>query len=125
VAIDVTFAKGPGASDWRAAPLGKGVTLGLGPNVHPGVYKAFKELAEKLDIPAQVDPMPGHSGTDAFAIQVAAEGVPSMVLSVPLRYMHTPVELVSMKDVTRAGHLLAEFIANLAPDFVEKLTWED
>ena len=59
--------------------------------------------------------MPRHSGTDAFAMQVVAEGIPSMVIGIPLRYMHTPVELVSLKDINRAGRLLAEFIARLEP----------
>ncbi|HEX9013329.1 MAG TPA: hypothetical protein VF813_07425, partial [Anaerolineaceae bacterium] len=49
VALDVTFAKGPGSSDWRAHPLGKGIPLGWGPNVHPGLYRAFKDLAEELE----------------------------------------------------------------------------
>ncbi len=125
VAIDVTFAKGPGANDHRTYPLGKGPTLGWGPNVHPALYKAFKELADQLDIPNSMEPMPLMSGTDAMGLQVVAEGIPTMVIGVPLRYMHTPVELVAMKDITRVGHLLAEFIARLEPDFVEKIRWDE
>lgn len=125
VAIDVTFAKGPGADGWRTHKMNKGVALGMGPNVHPALFAAFKELAEKLDMPWEMDVMPRHSGTDAYAMQVTAEGFPSMVVSIPLRYMHTPVEVVSMKDITRTGHLLAQFIARLEPDFVEKIRWDD
>jgi len=127
VAVDVTFAKGPGANDHRTFPLGKGVAIGWGPNIHPALHKAFKDLAEKLDIPTHLDVMPSHSGTDAYGMQVVAEGIPTMVLSIPLRYMHTPVEVVALKDIARTGHLLAEFIARLQPDFVEKtLTcWEE
>lgn len=121
IAIDVTFAKSPGASDYRTFPLGKGITIGMGPNVHPELYRAFKELAEKLDIPFKVEIMPQHSGTDAYGIQVAEGGVPTMVLGIPLRYMHTPVELVALKDIERAGHLMAEFIARLEPDYVQTL----
>jgi endoglucanase len=47
-----------------------------------------------------------------------------MVISIPLRYMHTPVELVSLKDIQRTGRLLAEFIARLEPDFFDKINWE-
>jgi endoglucanase len=124
VAIDVTFAKGPASNDYKTHPLGKGVTLGWEPNIHPALYKTFKELAERLEIPYEMEPMSRHSGTDAIGIQVVAEGIPCMVLSIPLRYMHTPVEVVSLKDIQRAGRLLAEFIARLDIDFMKKITWE-
>lgn len=125
VAIDVTFAKGPGANDWRTVSLAKGPSLGWGPNIHPYIYKRFAEVAEKLDIPCQKDFMPRHSGTDAFGMQVVAEGIPTMVISIPLRYMHTPVELISMKDVERTGRLLAETIARLELDFLDKISWDE
>ncbi|HAE60027.1 MAG TPA: aminopeptidase [Anaerolineae bacterium] len=125
VAIDVTFAKGPGANDWQTFPFGKGPTLGFGPNLHPFLFKKFEELAKNLEIPYQTEVIPRHSGTDAYAMQVSAEGIPTMVIGIPLRYMHTPVEVVALKDIQRAGRLLAEFIAALEPDFVEKIVWED
>jgi tetrahedral aminopeptidase len=125
VAVDVTFAKGPGASDYRNFPLGKGPTLGWGPNIHPAAYKEFKKIAEELDIPFNTEIMPTHSGTDGYAMQVVQEGVPSMVIGIPLRYMHTPVEVAATKDIARAGHLVAEFIARLQPEDIAKLTWEN
>ncbi len=125
LAVDVTFAKGPGANDWQTFPLGKGPTLGFGPNLHPFLHRTLKELAEKLEIPCSVEVLPRHSGTDAYAMQVAAEGIPTMVIGIPLRYMHTAVEVVAYKDIQRAGRLIAEFIAALEPDFIEKITWDD
>jgi len=126
VAIDVTFAKGPGtSSDYRAVPLGKGFTLDWGPNTHPAVFDAFKELADKLDLPFHIQVYPSYSGTDAMGMQIVAEGIPTMVVGIPLRYMHTPVELVSYKDVARTGHLLAQFIAALEPDFIDKMKYEE
>lgn len=125
VAVDVTFGRGPGSSDYRTFSLGRGPTLGWGPNVHPAIFRRFKEISDKLDIPTHTEVMPRHSGTDAFAMQVVAEGIPTMVVGIPLRYMHTPVEMVSLKDIQRAGHLLAEVIARLEPDFVEKIRWDD
>jgi endoglucanase len=125
IAVDVTFAKGPGASDWSTFALGKGPTFATGPNMHPHLFKRIKELADRLEIPYAVEVVPRHSGTDTYAMQVAAEGIPTMVVGIPLRYMHTPVEVVSLKDIQRAGRILAEFIATLEVDFIEKLTWDD
>lgn len=124
VVIDVTFAKGPGASGWETVPLGKGPTIGWGANLHPFLHDRFKELAGKLDLPAVDLPVPVYSGTDAYAIQVARAGIPTALLGIPLRYMHTPVEVISIKDVQRVGRLLAAFISGLQPDFASTITWE-
>ncbi len=125
VAIDVTFGKSSGSNDYRTFPVGKGPTLGWGPNIHPHLHQIFKETADQLEIPYAVEVMPRHSGTDAFAIQVVAEGIPAMVVSIPLRYMHTPVELVALKDIRRAGRLIAAVIARLAPDTMDSFNWDD
>ncbi len=125
VAVDVTHASGPGVSDYRGFGLGKGLVLGLGPNIHPSLHKSFVELAKKLEIPHKIEAMARHSGTDAFAMQVVAEGIPTMVVSIPLRYMHTPVEAVALKDIERTGHLLAEFIARLEADYIQHIHWDD
>jgi tetrahedral aminopeptidase len=124
VAVDVTHAKGPGASDWLTHPLGKGPCLGFGPNIHPFLFNKFNELADRLEIPHENEVMPSMSGTDAYATQVSREGIPTMLISIPLRYMHTPVEVVSIKDVQRTGRLLSEFIAGLTPDFMSTITWD-
>ncbi|MDR3574982.1 MAG: hypothetical protein P4L50_14070 [Anaerolineaceae bacterium] len=125
VAVDVTHATGPGVSDYRGFALGKGLALGMGPNIHPAIHKSFVDLAKKLEIPHKVEAMARHSGTDAFAMQVVAEGIPTMVVSIPLRYMHTPVEAVALKDIERTGHLLAEFIARLESDYIQTIHWDD
>jgi len=124
VAVDMTFGQGTGSSGYQTFPLGKGVTLGIGPSVHPFLYKRFKEVAERIEIPIADDLMPEYSSTDADAMQLVAEGIPTMVVSIPQRYMHTPVELVAIKDIQRAGRLLAEFIASLEADFIERIVWE-
>lgn len=124
-AIDVTHAKGPGAESWQTVGLGKGPALGWGANLHPFLHKRMEELARRLEIPFSIDLAPEHSGTDAYAMQVSREGIPTMLVSIPLRYMHTPVELIAIKDVQRAGRLLAEFISGLEPDFMSKIKWED
>ena len=125
IVIDVCFAKGPGSNDWRSLPFGEGVGLGFGPNIHPALYEAFEKKAKALEIPYHKDLMPKMSGTDAMAVQVVAEGIPCAVLGIPLRYMHTPVETVSLKDIRRAGRLMAEFIADLTPDTLDQIQWEE
>lgn len=125
IAVDVTFAKGPGASGWETFELGSGPTLGWGAVIHPFLYEQFKELAEKLEMPFSIEMLPGSSGTDGDVLQQTAEGIPTIVVSIPIRYMHTPVELVAMKDIQRTARLLTEFIAMLDTDFLEKIVWDD
>lgn len=125
IAIDVTFAKGPGATDHRTYGFGKGPTIGWGPNIHPALFRTFKEIADELDMPYQVENMARHSGTDAYGMQIVAEGIPTLVLGLPLRYMHTPVEAIVLKDIARAGRLLAEFITRLKPDYMDQLHWDN
>ena len=124
VAVDVTYGKGTGANDYSAFPLGKSVTLGVGPSMHPFLHKRLKEVAEKVEIPVTDEAMPGASFTDADAMQLSAEGIPTMVVSIPLRYMHTPVEVIALKDIQRAGRLLAEFAASLEADFIDRIVWD-
>ncbi|MCS7178366.1 MAG: M42 family metallopeptidase [Anaerolineae bacterium] len=123
IAVDVTFGQQTGVPNHRTFPLGEGVTIGVGPNFHPAVVERLKRVAETNEIPYRIDPIPGRSGTDAWAIQVSREGVPTALVSVPLRYMHQPVETVSLRDVERAGRLLALFAAGLESDFRPR--WED
>ncbi|MCJ7535279.1 MAG: M20/M25/M40 family metallo-hydrolase [Anaerolineales bacterium] len=125
VAVDVTWGKSPGAPDHLTFPLDKGPTLGWGPNIHPGLHRSIKKTAEQIEVPFAVEVMPRHSGTDAFSIQVAAEGIPTMVVSIPLRYMHTPVEVVALKDIQRTARLLSEFITQLDINYMNKLTLEE
>jgi endoglucanase len=124
IVVDGTFAKGPGVNGWQTFQMGKGVGLCLGPNMHPFLHKKLKELAEKLEIAWFLDVTPAHSGTDAFPMQITAEGIPTALVEFPFRYMHTPVEMVSLKDVYRAGRLLAAFVASLDADFMNTIVWE-
>ncbi len=124
IAVDGTHAKGPSANGWQTFPMGKGVGLCIGPNMHPFLHTRLKEVAERTEIPWFLDVTPSHSGTDAYPMQTTAEGIPTALVEFPMRYMHTPVESVSVKDIQRAGRLLAEFIASLEADFVDTIVWE-
>lgn len=121
IAIDVTFGKGPGVSDESAFELGGGPVLDLGPNVHPGVFKSLQDAAERLEMKVHVGTHTRASGTDGHALQVARSGVPTGILSIPLRYMHTMVESLDTKDIKRSGRLLAEFVSGLDDGFLDHL----
>jgi len=126
IALDVTFAKQPGVSDSDGAfALGSGPTLGLGPNFHPKLFERLQNAAQALEMSISLDPIPGRSGTDAWPIQVSQSGVPTALISVPLRNMHSPVEIIDLEDIKRAGRLLAEFIAGLEEDFLTTIAWDD
>jgi endoglucanase len=124
IALDVTFGKQPGVSDVDGSALGEGPVILIGANFHPGVAARLKDVAGTREIPCQVEPAPGRLGTDAWAIQVTREGVPTGLICIPVRYMHQPVEMLDVQDVERAARLLAAFVAGLELDFLEKLVWE-
>jgi len=123
--MDVTFGREPKTPHPVSFPLGEGPTLMWGPVAHPYLYKVIKELAEKLEIPLAMEPAPRYSATDTDAMVVVAEGIPNLILGIPLRYMHTPVEMIKVKDLERVSRLAAEFIVQLDEHFMDKLTWED
>lgn len=123
VALDVTFAKQADDSGSGAFAFDRGPTVGLGPNFHPQVVQRLRDTAKSEEIPTYLEPMPGHSGTDAWGIQVAREGIPCGLLSIPVRYMHQPVETIALRDIERTARLLAAFTTGLEADYCPR--WED
>ena len=89
--------------------LGGGPMLCRGANINPKVFDALVRAAKKLKIPYQVESDPRPTGTDARSIQVARGGVATGLVSIPLRYMHTPSEIVDLEDVERCVKLFVEF----------------
>lgn len=116
IAIDVTHAATPDTKGQVNLELGKGPVVVLGPNIHPLIYQYFTEAAQNARIPVQIEPVAGMTGTDAWAIQISQAGIPTGLISIPLRYMHTSVETIDMQDVVNSGILLAYFIASLPED---------
>jgi endoglucanase len=108
-----------------AMEMGGGPALGMGPNFHPGLFQKIKDVAGQHEIKLQDELNPGASGTDAWAIQVAREGIPTALLGIPIRNMHSPVETLDLKDIERAGRLMAHFIASLDADFMQAIDWDD
>jgi endoglucanase len=116
VAIDVTHATDHPDCDVRkfgSVTLGGGPVLTRGPNVNPFVFDRLAACAEKSRIPYQVESCPRPTGTDGRAIQVGRKGVATGVVSIPLRYMHTPSEIVDLRDIERCVRLLVAFTKSL------------
>ncbi len=95
------------------AALGKGVVLDTGPFVDREVFLGLRQAAEAEGIPYVLHAHGRFSGTDADEVAKVREGIPTGILSIPLRYMHSPVEMVDFQDVERAVRLLAAYVARL------------
>ncbi len=121
IAIDVTHAEGPGTGKWEAVPVDR-LTICTGPNLHPALTKRAEEIADKWHIPYVREIEPGVTGTDAAAMQVSRGGVPTILLGLPLRYMHTTVETVKLDVIADAGRLVALIIDEISRDW-EGMKW--
>jgi endoglucanase len=117
IVIDVTFAD----VEEIEVKLDAGPVIALGPSNHPVLRERLVKICRDLELKYQSEMMPSGAGTDAYAIEISREGVPTILLSIPSRYMHSPVETVHPKDVERTGRLMAHFIASLDESFVEEL----
>lgn len=116
IAVDVTFTSDTPGADKRKfgeVNLGKGPVLALGAAVHPKLNQALQDLAKKHKIPLQLEIAAGHTGTDADAIHAQRDGVATVVLSIPNRYMHSPNEIINLNDLENAVKLLTEFIKSI------------
>jgi endoglucanase len=115
IAVDVTFATDfPGMDKKRTGEikLGKGPVIARGPNINSKVFELLVNAATKENIPYQVEGVSRGTGTDANVIQLTKAGVATGLVSIPLRYMHTPVEMVHLQDVINAARLLRAFVVN-------------
>lgn len=96
--------------------LGAGPIIARGANINPLVYDLLIEVARKMKIAVQILGAPRATGTDANVIQLSRKGVATGLVSVPLRYMHTPAEVLALKDLEATCELLAGFIYLLKED---------
>lgn len=117
IALDVSHADQPGISDVNMVPLDKGPGIARGPNIHPLIHDKLVQSAKAEEIPHRITTYAGPTGTDAWAIQIVGEGIPTGLLDIPLRYMHTPVEMLALSDLERTARLLASFATGLDDEF--------
>ena len=118
VVVDVTFSTDPPGNEEKELgkhPTGSGPVIGRGATIHPQVFELLHETAQAQDIPFTVGVSGRFTGTDADAVHLSRAGVPTGVVSIPLRYMHSPVELVQLDDVHNAARLIAAFAQRLGP----------
>ena len=123
IVVDVTFAEQHGSHGNDNYELGEAVPISYGPNFHVKLFDELQATAQQLEMKTVVDVLTGQSGTDAWGIQVAREGVPCALLNVPIRNMHSPIETADLRDIERVGRLMAHFIANLDSDFLNRIGW--
>ena len=113
IAVDVTHATTPDAPSFGAYKLGGGVCVNLGPDCNRPLTRRLIELAKAKDIPHQLEVSGGASGTNATEYQTARGGVATAVLSVPLRYMHTPLETLNIEDMEACAKLIGTWVNGL------------
>ena len=114
IAVDVTHATDYPDIDKRIngdIKIGGGPTISTGANINPPLEALLVQTAKMRKIPIQMEAAPGGTGTDANAIQLSRAGVATALVSIPNRYMHTPVEVVSLGDLEAAAKLIAEAVA--------------
>jgi putative aminopeptidase FrvX len=116
LAIDVTHATdAPGVEEKEIGshPLGSGPAIGRGSTLSPKVFELLVETAEEAGIEHTISASGRATSTDADAIQISRSGIPTGLVSIPLRYMHSPVELVDLGDLEATVELVAAFAARL------------
>ncbi|MCC8191960.1 MAG: M20/M25/M40 family metallo-hydrolase [Ruminococcus sp.] len=110
IAVDVSFAYSKGEDKEKCGEMGKGAMIGIAPSLSKDFSNALIRLAKENNLPYQLEVMSSQTGTDADAIGVSKGGVKSVTLSIPLKYMHTPVEVVSLSDIENTALLISEFL---------------
>jgi endoglucanase len=118
VVVDLTFATDqPGVElgPITKHPLDSGPVVARGTSLHPLVFERLYAAAEAENIPFTLESLGKGTGTDADAIHLSRAGVPTGLISIPCRYMHSPVEMVSVADVDAAARLIAAFARRLEP----------
>ncbi len=113
VAVDVTHGKTPDASKDKTMEMDGGAAIGVGPNMTRWMTERMIQMAKMHDIKYQLEIMSGHTGTNAWEMQVSREGVATALVSLPLKYMHSPIETLDLDDLEAVAQLLAAFTRDL------------
>jgi len=109
IAVDVTFGMAHGEDQKECMTLKKGPAIGISPVLSAEMSRHLIRTAERAGIPYQIEVMPGSTGTDADSLALSPGGCEAATVSIPLRYMHTPVEVIALSDVEKTAQLLTEY----------------
>jgi putative aminopeptidase FrvX len=110
ITVDVSFAASPGIPAEKSAPLGNGVMIGFAPSLCREMSKELVMLAEENSIPYSRDVMGGGTGTNAESVAFSKGGKRAALLSIPIRNMHTPVEVCDVEDIENTARLMCAYI---------------
>ena len=113
IVVDACHGDIPDASKDETYTLGKGPAIAMGPNLHRTYTKKIIDIAKEENIPYQIDVEPGNTGTEAWATQVSRSGIPTLLVSIPLKYMHTTIETINTNDIKNAGKLVSRFVSEI------------
>lgn len=117
IAVDVSFGYTPMCDKSDCGEIGKGPMIGISPVLDKQISKMLKTVAEKNNIPHQLEVMGGgHTGTDADVITVCSYGIRTALISIPEKYMHSPIEVVDTADIENTAELIAVYIKEKAGD---------
>lgn len=124
IAIDVCHAPTPGTKQFDTVELDH-ASITRGGNIHPRVFDMIAASADEQNIPWETDVAAGATGTDAWSLQILEGGIPCGLVSLPLRYMHTSVEVISLDTLKNCAKIIAGVAAELGADWEEKLCLDD
>lgn len=113
IEVDVSFGLSNSENPQKCGELGKGSMIGFAPVLDRSMSNAMVNIAKQYNIPYQIEIMNGETGTNADRFSVTRSGVKCVTISIPLRYMHTPVEIIDLKDIDYSAHLIVEYIKKL------------
>ncbi|MDD5952503.1 MAG: M20/M25/M40 family metallo-hydrolase [Oscillospiraceae bacterium] len=107
--IDVTFGDQPGVPAEKTGKLGAGPMIGIAPSLNRAMKDHLFQIAKDQQLPYQIEVMGGSTGTNADNIGLSRNGIPTAMLSIPLRYMHTPAEVIDTNDVATVAAFLTAY----------------
>ncbi len=110
IAVDVSFAYSQGEKKSKCGEMSKGCMIGVSPSLDKAMSEWFIDYCKEKELPYQIEVMNGTTGTNADRFTVTRKGVKAVTLSIPLRYMHTPCEVISLSDVISTGDLICAYI---------------
>ena len=110
IVVDVSFARQPNVPSDKAGMMSKGTMIGTAPILDKTMFRQLKNIAVRKNLPYQVEVMNGTTGTNADVLTVTGKGIPTALLSIPIKNMHTQAEIVDLNDIETTAQLIVEYL---------------